>query len=345
MLALMTLTLVIVGAVLRPADDTPPADAAAVAATGDLNRKLVLVISVDGLTKKVFRKMGRDEIPHMWRMMNRGVSTRNARTEPELTFTLPNHVGMVTGRRINASRGGHGVTWNWDDTSLTVHDGAGERVRSVFNEVSGAGGSTAVFAAKDKFSIFERSWPRAVHKSVIREGDDAGVTWRMRRHLRREKPSFTFLHLGGPDKAGHRHGWMSPGYKRAVRKTDALIGKVLKTRANHRKLKRKLAIVFTSDHGGVPGTTSHSKSTRRANYQVPFAIFARYVDKGTNIYQLSPAYARPRRACWCSEDMLPPQRTDQPVRNGDVANVSLDILGLGPVGGSLWGTEQQLNWR
>ena len=35
----------------------------------------------------------------------------------------------------------------------------------------------------------------------------------------------------------------------------------------------------------------------------------------------------------------------QPIRNGEVANASLDILGIGPVPGSLWDYGQDLAWK
>lgn len=307
--------------------------------------RMVLVISVDGLNRQVFREMGPRELPHIWRLVKHGAATRNARTEPEMTVTLPNHVGMVTGRRIDASRGGHGVTWNSNRIGMTVHDSAGETVHSMFNNVRGAGGTTAVFATKKKFSIFNRSWPAAVQKNVIRDGHDGNVTWQMRRHLRREFPTLTFLHLGLPDRAGHRFGWMSPGHERAVRRTNDLIGAILRTRANSPRLRRELAIVFTADHGGIPGTSKHYGKRRLTNNQVPFAVYARYAAGGSDLYARSTDYQRPHRNCRCQEQDLPPQRLAQPVRNGDVANVAMDVLGLPPVRGSLWGADRDLNWQ
>ena len=46
------------------------------------------------------------------RLMAEGASTLNARTVRELTLTLPNHTSIVTGRRVAAEHGGHGVFWN-----------------------------------------------------------------------------------------------------------------------------------------------------------------------------------------------------------------------------------------
>ena len=73
----------------------------------------MLAISVDGLNVAALDRLGRGraQLPPAAR---RGAATRNARTEREQTITLPNHTGMLTGRRIAKERGGHGVTWNDD---------------------------------------------------------------------------------------------------------------------------------------------------------------------------------------------------------------------------------------
>jgi len=69
----------------------------------------VLAVSIDGLRSSAITQLGRAGTPTLHRLMTQGASTLNARTEREMTVTLPNHTGMVTGRRIAASRGGHGV--------------------------------------------------------------------------------------------------------------------------------------------------------------------------------------------------------------------------------------------
>ena len=93
----------------------------------------VLAISIDGLNPDALEQLGADGTPNLHELMADGASTLNARTEHELTITLPNHTGMVTGRRIEAATGGHGVTWNDDRRRpATVQAAAGQRVESVF---------------------------------------------------------------------------------------------------------------------------------------------------------------------------------------------------------------------
>ena len=69
---------------------------------------------------------------------------------------------MMTSRRIDRARGGHGVTWDDDRRKMTVTRAAGHPVKSVFSQVKAAGGSSALFSTKEKFGIFQRSWTRGV---------------------------------------------------------------------------------------------------------------------------------------------------------------------------------------
>ena len=302
-----------------------------------LDGKHVIAISIDGLNPRALNRLGRARAPYLHRLIDQGAGTLNARTQLEMTVTLPNHTSMVTGRRIKASRGGHGVTWNDDTVTRTVQQAAGHPVSSVFEVVHAAGGTTAVYATKSKFWLFERSWPAAVDKNVIRAEDNAGVTRALRRDLARRAPSFAFLHLGKPDQMGHEHGWMSARYLDAVAKVDRLVGSVMKQVSGSPALRRSTVIVLTSDHGGVPGTTSHSAVRNREDYRIAFALWGAGVTHA-DLYRLNPTRANPRR----TRPGFAAAR--QPIRNGELANVSLSVLGLGPVPGSLWDARQDLRW-
>ena len=185
------------------------------------------------------------------RLRAHGAGTLNARTERELTVTLPNHTGMVTGRRVAAGHHGHGVTWN--DARLrprTVQDAAGHPVRSVFTVVHAAGRRSAVFASKPKFTLFERSWPTAVDRTVVRQ-DNARLVGLARRDLARRARAFTFVHLSLPDIVGHERGFMSPAYLDAVARVDGLVGRLLSTVRHDADLRGSTAVVLTADHGGL----------------------------------------------------------------------------------------------
>lgn len=296
----------------------------------------VLAISIDGFNPRALRTLGRERTPNLHRLLRQGAGTRNARTQVEQTVTLPNHTSMVTGRRIDADHNGHGVTWNEEIAGTTVQEAAGEEVTSVFEAVHDAGGGTALFATKEKFALFDRSWPDDIGKVRIDVNHDGAIVRAARRDLVNRTRSFTFLHLGLPDAVGHASGWMSNAYLDAIERVDGLVGKLLRTIDDNASLSSAV-VVLTADHGGVPGTTSHGDPTRLANYRVPFVIWGAGVDRG-DLYEMNPTYADPgrRRVRFSGE---------QPVRNGDLANLSLDLLGLPALDDSLWDKDQSLTWQ
>ncbi|HEX2176341.1 MAG TPA: alkaline phosphatase family protein [Nocardioidaceae bacterium] len=302
----------------------------------------VVAISVDGLSPTAIRRLGRAGTPSLHRMIARGASTLDARTLRESTSTLPNHTGMVTGRRVSASAGGHGVVVNNDD-GTTVHDAAGEYVHSVFDVVHDHGGTTALYAGKTKFDLLDRSWNTAYGAPDGVQPDHGpdkidGYLPRLRtgllvsllvRQLRQDPATFTFLHLRLPDSAGHRYGYLSRPYLRAVRRTDALVGRVLATVNRERSLRRHTAVVLTADHGGHggDGSRAHGDPWRPGNYRIPFLAWGATVARGADLYALNPDRHRPG-----------PRRTGyrgrQPVRNADLANLATDLLDLPAVPGS-----------
>jgi predicted AlkP superfamily pyrophosphatase or phosphodiesterase len=240
---------------------------------------------------------------------------------------------MVTGLRIDRRQGGHGVDWNTDVRGTTVRRAAGRPVSSIFSVVHRAGLDSALFAAKSKFSLFKRSWP-SIDRMTIRDGNDGALTRAVRADLVEHQRAFTFLHLGAADAAGHAHGFMSQGYLQSVRRTDARLGSILATIEGEDSLD-DLVVVLTSDHGGRG--RSHDDPTRLANYRVPFMVWGPGVAPD-NLYDLNPTFANPgkRRVGFAAR---------QPIRNGDVANLTASLLGLGPVPHSLWDRNQDLRVR
>lgn len=293
----------------------------------------VLVVSVDGFNPSALSKLGPTGAPTFHRLIAEGATTMNARTQVELTLTLPNHTGMVTGRRVNASAGGHGVTWNDDrKRPATVQAAAGHPVGSVFTVVNGAGGSSALFASKTKFSLWQRSWPLSLDRVRIQENNTKLVK-ALIGDLSTPR-DFRMLHLSEPDVMGHEYGFMGPRYLAAVRKVDTLLGQVLAAIDANPELAAGLTLVVTADHGGLG--KEHGVATRRVNYRIPFLVRGPGVPAGVDLYSLNPAYADPGR------DQLSYAAARQPIRNGAVANLALDLLGLPAVPGSEHDAAQDL---
>jgi len=306
----------------------------------------VLVISVDGLNPRAITRLGRSGTPAFHRLMRQGSWTFNARTAREQTRTLPNHTGMLTGRRINDRAGGHGVTFN-KDRGTTVHRAAGRYVASAFDVVHDRGGKTALYSAKPKFRFFQRSYNRdgradkvgknhgrAKIDTVRITGNNSYLVRRLNAELRTRPATFTFLHISLPDAAGHRHGFMGRRYLAAVKRTDTLLGSVLATVAGQPSLRRDMLVVLTADHGG--NGASHNDPARLQNYRVPFMALGPGVPAGRDLYAINPSFRNPGSS-------RPGYRGRQPIRNGDVANLVTDVLDLPLVPGSEFNRPRRLN--
>jgi predicted AlkP superfamily pyrophosphatase or phosphodiesterase len=306
---------------------------------------VVVAISVDGLNPTAIKRLGKTGTPALHRMIDKGAGTLNARSARELTRTLPNHTGMLTGRPIKGDRG-HQVTFNEDNGSI-LPAVAGGYVAGVFDVVHDHGMRTAFYSSKDKFNFLDRSWDTA-HGASDKTGADDGrdkidryvvdteadnVT-RLVERLRRSPDAFSFVHLAQPDQAGHASGFMSPTYLRAVTAADKQIGRILDAVRSDRALRARTTVVLTADHGGKGST--HADATRRADYRVPFLTWGAGVAKGAGLYDLNADRRKnPGRA-----------RTSyagtQPVRNAEVANVVTGLLDLPLVPGSVFGRTRLL---
>ena len=163
------------------ASDALPAPEAAV--PGGITRNQVLAISLDGFNVNVLNKVGRAGAPNLFRLFRNGASTKNARTQIEMTVTLPNHTSQVTGRPIEIGNGGHGVNWNTHIPGTTIQDDGAGDIESIFTPVHDAGRTTALFATEEKFSLWKRSWPTSINRSTIVQDGDHAVTLAARRDL------------------------------------------------------------------------------------------------------------------------------------------------------------------
>jgi predicted AlkP superfamily pyrophosphatase or phosphodiesterase len=81
------------------------------------------------------------------------------------------------------------------------------------------------------------------------EGEDVEIGEVAATYIAQHKPAFAFVYLGAADEVGHRHGWMSEPYLRAVSEADHAIGLVLKGLDASSRLAETVCLVL-ADHGG-----------------------------------------------------------------------------------------------
>jgi predicted AlkP superfamily pyrophosphatase or phosphodiesterase len=310
------------------ASTTPPAAA----------EPVVLAISVDGLNPEALTTLGRDGAPSFWRLIDEGSSTLDARTSYELTITLPNHTGMMTGRPVQG-RSGTSVTFNDDNGSTldAVHD---DYVPGMFDIAHDHGVGTALFAEKDKFAFLVRSWDRH-HGAPDRTGADDGpdkldlatiapadeLTGDVTHALTSGDARLVFWHIAAPDAAGHASGWLGTDYLAAVRDADARIGAVLDAVAADPSLAGRTTVLLTADHGGPRDVDQHDQADLLANYRIPFIAWGRGVQPGGDLYALNAGRSDPGAS-------RPDYSGTQPIRNLDLADTALALLGLPSIPGA-----------
>ena len=307
---------------------------------GAASIEYLIHISVDGLRPDAITTLGPTGAPNFYRLRNEGAFTDNARTDVTHTFTLPNHASQLTGRGVDGPSG-HNYTANvFPPPSLTIHSNKGEYVNSVFNVANDNGLSTGLYASKDKFVIFDQSYDAQID-SYLFNSNSGSLTSDYLAAMTSTPFQYSMLHLLDPDPAGHSTTWnLTPGssYLNAVASIDETLGDILNTIESDATLFGNTAIILTSDHGGQLGTFSHTQATLSDNYTVPFYVWGPDVAAGVDLYSLN-LFSRsdPGMA------QVPYTDPNQPIRNGDAANLALDLLGLGAVPGSTINELQDLN--
>lgn len=299
---------------------------------------VVLAISVDGLNPDALTTLGRDGAPSFWRLIDEGSSTFNARSSYELTTTLPNHSGMMTGRPVSGPSG-TSVTFNTDNggTLAAVH---GDYVPGIFDVAHDRGIPTAILAEKDKFKFLARSWD-VTNGAPDSTGPDDGrskldivhiapsnkLVHDVTRTLTSGDARLVFWHIAAPDVAGHAYGWLSSSYLAAVRDADRQLGFLLAALDADSFLRERTTILLTADHGGSFGLRHHDQQDLVANYRVPFIAWGRHVRPGGSLYAMNPGRKDPGTS-------RPSYVGAQPIRNFDLADAVLSLLGLPEIPGA-----------
>jgi predicted AlkP superfamily pyrophosphatase or phosphodiesterase len=287
-------------------------------------------------------------MPNLTRLMAEGASTLNARTDPAYTQTLPNHTSQFTGRSVFGASG-HQVDFNVD-RGTTVHAEAGTYVSSVFDVVHDNGGSTLLYAGKQKFDMMDRNW-NATNGAPDLVGADDGrdkidtyaliapesAVVPLVEHLEADpRLEYSFFHIRDPDLSGHNFSWASPEYGVAATTSDEIIGLIVDAIEANPAWAESTAIIVVADHGGPTGGLLHYDETIPESYTIPFVVWGPGVLAGADLYALNPD-----------------NRTDPgsvqiqlggplPIRGHEVANLALEFLGYPSVPGSTYDQQQDL---
>jgi hypothetical protein len=312
----------------------------------------VIHISVDGLRPDAITALDADSLPNFYRLRTEGAFTDNARDDYDYTVTLPNHTTQLTGRGVEGETG-HNWTGNGDPLEgQTLESNKGSYVAGVFDVAHDHGLRTGEYASKSKFSLFDTSWDdvngapdvtgedngRDKIDVYVNTGDTEELVNTLIANMSGQPMNYAFLHLTDLDGAGHSSGWdPTPGsdYSNTLELMDSRLGLIFDLITSNASLTGRTAIILTADHGG--SGTGHGTATLAANYTIPFYVWGPGVMAGAPLYVLNATNRS-------DPGMDRPPYTDpiQPIRNGEAANVSLQLLGLPPVPGSTLNPAQDL---
>lgn len=331
----------------------PIAKSAAPAAEGASSAiSRAVMISIDGLAARFVEPMWEEgSLPALARLKQEGAFTLEARTDVHNTTTMPNHTCMLTGLPVAHTEGfpetaHHGFLLNVDPPPYATLHNAGNTelsyIPGVFDVAHDMGLKTCLFASKSKFVIYDYSYnekngaPDSVGEDNGRDKIDiftvrtetAQLVSEAVEALLLDACDLLMLHIQDPDSTGHLSGWGSEPWKESVRHADALVGQILDAVQGSAHLQGKTAILLTADHGG--SDNNHWDTSKKAHFAVPFFVWAPGVPAGADLYGLlSQTRRRPG-------DLNPPfSDTPPPIRNGDLGNTALRLLGLPITPGSI----------
>lgn len=319
----------------------------------------VIHVSIDGLNANFMQEViDAGKAPTLKRLQEEGAWTANARTDYTHTVTIPNHTCMLTGRPVEQPEGmpnttHHGYEYNRVPAlGATLHNAGNPHVdyiASVFDVVHDAGLPTGLFASKDKFVLYDQSYNEttgAAHEHgrdkidtcVLQDDGPPTYSGTMNQRLLADlaaKPyRYTFVHYRDTDTVGHAFGWGGGAWRQALETADGYLADVVHLIETDPRLKGHTALIVTADHGGIG--LQHSESELAVNYTIPVFVWGVGVGHG-DLYAMNadvredPGDSRPDY-----------NATKQPIRNGGTGNLALELLGLGPIPGSLINAKQDL---
>jgi predicted AlkP superfamily pyrophosphatase or phosphodiesterase len=319
----------------------------------------VIHISFDGLNAALLQHaIDTGQAPNFQRLQSDGAWTFNARTDYTQSNTLPNHTCMFTGRAVRQPAGMPDLKYHgWTTNSVpkigaALHDKHNPHVgyvASVFDVVHDAGLSTALYATKDKFILYDQSYNEhngAPHDygrdkiDVYHYQNDGPPRFSASMHKRflgdmaEQHFNYAFVHYRECDTTGHALGWGSGGWSYALRTLDGYLADVLTLVETDPVLAGRTTVIVNTDHGGTG--FSHDECLVPGNFTIPIFVWGAHVGRG-ELYNLNPETradpgdARPEYSA-----------PAQPIRNGETGNLALSLLGLGPIPGSFINAKQDL---
>ena len=227
----------------------------------------VVVVSIDGLRPDAVETYGAQTLQ---RLMREGSYTLTGRTiDP--SKTLPSHTSMLTGQPPAR----HGVLWN----NVATAKADSIDVPNVFGLARARGYTTAAFFSKAKFQPLQVDGTLDYSQApggLFGRWSSARTVSDITQYFTGARPNLLFVHLTDPDAAGHRSGWMTADYGRAVLEADRAVSQLIAL-ADRAFGAGNYSLIVTADHGGHD--TNHGSADPR-DVTIPWIAWGRGVKPG-----------------------------------------------------------------
>jgi predicted AlkP superfamily pyrophosphatase or phosphodiesterase len=243
-----------------PTLPAPPLPAASIS-------RNVVIVSIDGLRPDAITTYAASTLQ---RLMREGSYTLSA-TTIHPSKTLPSHTSMLTGQPPER----HGVLWN----NVATADADSVDLPNIFSMARARGYSTAAFFSKAKFQPLQVAGTLDYSQAPggwFGRWSSARTLTDVSRYLEGARPNVLFVHLTDPDAAGHRAGWMTAEYGRAVLEADRAVNRLISL-ADRAYGSGNFSLIVTADHGGH-GTNHGSDDSR--DITIPWIAWGQGVKQG-----------------------------------------------------------------
>ena len=218
------------------------------------------------------------DTPHLDRMISEGGYTFSGQTVVP-SKTLPCHVSLFFGVEPNV----HGIASNtWQPLRYPVP--------GLFDVIFQAELHSAAFYNWE--NLRDLSQPGSLTASFFLKDDktpendsDRGLADLAVNYLTAADPHFAFVYFHQTDAAGHRDGYMSEPYLKAIANADHCIGKIIDV------LSEDTVLIVTADHGGndhTHGSDSHEETTIPFIMKGPGIPKNHTINRQVNITDIAP---------------------------------------------------------
>lgn len=233
-----------------------------------LSAQRVVIIGFDGFSAQGYQQIRH---PNIDKMVEQGVLSLT--TRPVMpSVTLPNWTSHLSGSGPEE----HGVTnnsWTLENHELLPIDTDEEGYYpSIFKVLKNQ--------VPDIKTAFYYNWAELINpmnrkfidQVSFEDGDRYDSNYNKAYDFiikNRKDPQLIFLYSVHTDHAGHKYGWMSPQYIKAVEAADSAVGDFLE-KLKAADLYKDTHFLLITDHGGN-GTKGHG-GTSMLEMQVPWAV-------------------------------------------------------------------------